>query len=138
MKLFNNLFNKKKLTFEQPFFFKCKDFPYVARNTNEFICSCCGKEFLTSEDHLSYCPYCGCKNKQFANMNEKKMNENQSYRTVLSEDVPDVILYIDTKTFNIYIYGLQKLSTKEARKWIDRFKEDYLNQDYLNQFTKEK
>ena len=70
-------------------------------------------------------------------MNESDI-KNPSYRIVLSDDVPDVILYIDTKTFNIYIYGLQKLSTKEARKWIDRFREDYLNQDYLNQFTKEK
>lgn len=58
-------------------------------------------------------------------MNESDI-ENQSYRIVLSDDVPDVILYINTKTFDIYIYKLQSSSTEEVRKWIDKFKEDYL------------
>ena len=69
MKLFNKLFNKKNLVIDEPFFFRCKDleyikknFPHIARGANEFICSGCGKEFHTLEDHLSYCPYCGCKN----------------------------------------------------------------------------
>ena len=58
-------------------------------------------------------------------MNESDI-ENPSYRIVLSDDVPDVILYINTKTFDIYIYKLQSSSTEEVRKWIDKFKEDYL------------
>lgn len=58
-------------------------------------------------------------------MNESDI-ENQSYRIVLSDDVPDVILYINTNTFDIYIYKLQSSSTEEVRKWIDKFKEDYL------------
>ena len=58
-------------------------------------------------------------------MNESDI-ENPSYRIVLSDDVPDVILYINTKTFDTYIYKLQNPSTEEVRKWIDKFKEDYL------------
>lgn len=58
-------------------------------------------------------------------MNESDI-KNPSYRIVLSDDVPDVILYINTKTFDIYIYKLQSSSTEEVRKWIDKFKEDYL------------
>jgi hypothetical protein len=58
-------------------------------------------------------------------MNESDI-ENPSYKIVLSDDVPDIILYINTKTFDIYIYKLQNSPTEEVRKWIDKFKEDYL------------
>ena len=38
MKLFNKLFNKKNLVIDEPFFFRCKDFPHIARGANEFTC----------------------------------------------------------------------------------------------------